>query len=68
MTGIAGQLRFHLGGAMNMGLTESRMKDFIAVLEAKVGKDESRDDSRSSGQISLPAQAIRKNFTEIVPP
>jgi 4-carboxymuconolactone decarboxylase len=40
MTGTAGQLRFHLGAAMNMDLTESQMKDFIAVIEAKVGKKE----------------------------
>lgn len=40
MTGTAGQLRFHFGAAMNMGLQESQMKDFISVLEAKVGKKE----------------------------
>lgn len=40
MTGTAGQLRFHLGAAMNMGLTETQMKDFISVLEARVGRKE----------------------------
>jgi 4-carboxymuconolactone decarboxylase len=40
MTGTSGQLRFHLGAAMNTGLTETQMKDFIAVLEAKVGNRE----------------------------
>jgi alkylhydroperoxidase/carboxymuconolactone decarboxylase family protein YurZ len=40
MTGTAGQLQFHLGAAMNMGLTETQMKDFISVLKAKVGKKE----------------------------
>ena len=40
MTGTAGQLRFHLGAAMNTGLTESQMRDFIAVLRAKVGMAE----------------------------
>jgi alkylhydroperoxidase/carboxymuconolactone decarboxylase family protein YurZ len=40
MTGTAGQLQFHLGAAMNVGLTESQMKDFISVLKAKVGKKE----------------------------
>jgi 4-carboxymuconolactone decarboxylase len=40
MTGTAGQLRFHLGAAMNTGLTEAQMKDFISVLERKVGKTE----------------------------
>lgn len=40
MTGTAGQLRFHFGAAMNTGLTEPQMMDFISVLEAKVGKKE----------------------------
>jgi 4-carboxymuconolactone decarboxylase len=40
MTGIAGQLRFHLGAAMNTGLTEAQMSDFISVLKSKVGKKE----------------------------
>lgn len=38
--GAEGQLRFHMGGAMNMGLTEGQMRDFISVLEARVGKNE----------------------------
>jgi alkylhydroperoxidase/carboxymuconolactone decarboxylase family protein YurZ len=36
MTGTIGQLQFHLGAAMNTGLSEARMKDFIAVLESRV--------------------------------
>ncbi len=40
MTGTAGQLRFHLGAAMDTGLTEAQMKDFISVLGSKVGKQE----------------------------
>jgi 4-carboxymuconolactone decarboxylase len=40
MTGTSGQLRFHLGAAMSTGLTEAQMKEFISVLEAKVGKRE----------------------------
>ena len=40
MTGTAGQLQFHLGAAMNTGLTETQMKDFISVLKTKVGKKE----------------------------
>lgn len=40
MTGTAGQLRFHLGAAMNTGLTESRMEDFVSVLESRVGPEE----------------------------
>lgn len=40
MTGTGGQLGFHLGAAMNVGLTEGQMKDFISVLTAKVGQKE----------------------------
>ena len=40
MTGTGAQLRFHLGAAMNTGLTEAQMKDFISVFESKVGKKE----------------------------
>ena len=40
MTGTAGQLRFHLGAAMNTGLNEAQMKDFISVLNSKIGKQE----------------------------
>jgi len=42
MTGTAGQLRFHLGAAMNTGLTEVQMKDFISVLKSKVGNKEAQ--------------------------
>ncbi len=45
MTGTASQLQFHLGAAMNTGLTEAQMKDFIAVLESKVGQQEAEDAS-----------------------
>jgi 4-carboxymuconolactone decarboxylase len=41
MTGTQGQLQFHLGAAMNVGLTEAQMRDFISVLAAKVGESES---------------------------
>src|SRR5512135_707553 len=40
MAGTAGQLRFHFGAAMNTGLTETQMRDFISVLKAKVGEKE----------------------------
>jgi alkylhydroperoxidase/carboxymuconolactone decarboxylase family protein YurZ len=40
MTGTAGQLRFHLGAAMNTGLTEAQMKGFISVLKSKVANKE----------------------------
>lgn len=40
MTGTRNQLQFHLGAAMNVGLTEAQMRDFISVLTAKVGERE----------------------------
>jgi alkylhydroperoxidase/carboxymuconolactone decarboxylase family protein YurZ len=40
MTGTSGQLQFHLGAAMNTGLTAGQLNDFIAVIESKVGKSE----------------------------
>lgn len=45
MTGTGGQLRFHLGAAMNTGLTDAQMKDFIAVLKDKVGEKEAKSAS-----------------------
>jgi 4-carboxymuconolactone decarboxylase len=45
MTGTVGQLQFHLGAAMNTGLTEAQMKDFISVLESRVGKKEAENAS-----------------------
>jgi 4-carboxymuconolactone decarboxylase len=45
MTGAGSQLYFHLGAAMNTGLSEAQMKDFIAVLTAKVGQQEAEDAS-----------------------
>jgi len=45
MTGTAGQLRFHLDAAMNTGLTEAQMQDFIAVLQSKVGTQEAESAS-----------------------
>ena len=45
MTGTAGQLQFHLGAAMNTGLSEAQMQDFIAALTAKVGQQEAEDAS-----------------------
>ena len=51
MTGTAGQLWFHLGAAMNTGLTAAQMKDFIFVLESKVGKKEAGNASEILDQV-----------------
>ena len=40
MTGTDGQLQFHLDAAMNIGLSEAQMQDFITVLKAKLGEKE----------------------------
>jgi 4-carboxymuconolactone decarboxylase len=46
MMGTSGQLYFHLGAAMNTGLSEAQMQGFIAVLAAKVGQQISEDASK----------------------
>ena len=51
MTGTAGQLRFHLGAAMNTGLTAAQMKEFVSVRESKVGKREAESAYVISGQV-----------------
>jgi 4-carboxymuconolactone decarboxylase len=51
MTGTAGQLRSHLGAAMNTGLTEAQMKDFISVLKSKVGKKEAASASEILAEV-----------------
>jgi 4-carboxymuconolactone decarboxylase len=51
MTGTAGQLQFHLGAAMNTGLTEAQMKDFIAVLKSKVGTKEAESANEILGKV-----------------
>ena len=56
MTGTRGQLQFHLGAAMNVGLTEAQMRDFIYVLAAKVGERE----SESAGEVLTAVLNSRK--------
>ncbi len=46
MMGTTGQLQFHLGAAMNTGLTGAQLRAFISVLEAKVGQDEAERTSK----------------------
>ena len=36
MTGTGSQLGFHLGAAMNTGLTKEQMEDFISVFETTI--------------------------------
>jgi len=51
MTGTGGQLFFHLGAAMNTGLSETQMQDFIAILLAKVGKKEADGAAELLGKV-----------------
>jgi 4-carboxymuconolactone decarboxylase len=56
MTGTRSQLQFHLGAAMNVGLTEAQMRDFISVLAATVGERE----SESAGEVLTAVLNSRK--------
>jgi alkylhydroperoxidase/carboxymuconolactone decarboxylase family protein YurZ len=56
MTGTRNQLQFHLGAAMNVGLTEAQMRDFVSVLAAKVGERE----SESAGEVLTAVLNSRK--------
>ena len=56
MTGTRSQLQFHLGAAMNVGLTEAQMRDFISVLAARVGERE----SESAGEVLTAVLNSRK--------
>lgn len=56
LSGAAGQLRFHLGAAMNTGLTEAQMHDFVTVLTEEVGKTE----GESAGELLAEVLASRK--------
>ncbi|HCE41094.1 MAG: carboxymuconolactone decarboxylase [Alcanivorax sp.] len=46
MTGTEGQLRFHLGAAMNTGLSRAQLDALVAQLRASVGEEEA---SRAKG-------------------
>lgn len=39
LSGLEGPLSFHLGAAMNTGLSKEQLQDFIKVLEQKVARD-----------------------------
>lgn len=54
MTGTEGQLRFHLGAAMNAGLTQAQLQAFVAVLDARVGGEQAR---RAGGVLDEVLQA-----------
>jgi len=45
LSGTEAQLRYHLGAAMNTGLTEVQMKDIISVLKSEIGDEEAESAS-----------------------
>jgi len=51
MTGRTSQLRFHLGAAMNTGLTETQVKDFVSVLESRVGSEQTENASAALAEV-----------------
>jgi 4-carboxymuconolactone decarboxylase len=51
MSGTAGQLYFHLGAAMNTGLTGGQLHNFITVLGTKVGKQEANGAAQVLGRV-----------------
>lgn len=40
ISGASGQLMYHIGAAMNTGLTKGQLDDYVEVLNAKVGKEQ----------------------------
>jgi len=52
-TGTEGQLRFHLGAAMNMGLSRAQMNDFISVLSDRVGKAQAESAQRILNEVLI---------------
>ncbi len=51
MTGVDGPLRYHLGAAMNVGLSEAQMKDFISVIKSKVGAKEAENANKVLAEV-----------------
>ncbi|MGL5514711.1 MAG: carboxymuconolactone decarboxylase family protein, partial [Sporomusa sp.] len=43
ITGTNSQLQFHMGAAMNVGLTEAQMRDLISVLGSSLGRVQSNN-------------------------
>jgi len=42
LPGTGGQLRYHLGAALNVGVSEAQIKDFISILASDVGAQEAK--------------------------
>ena len=59
MKGTRGQLQFHIGAAMNTGLTETQMADFISVLKSEVGRQAAETASEILAAVLSARQAPR---------
>jgi len=58
MPGLDGPLSFHLGAAMNTGMTEAQMEDFIAVIQSRVGAREAENANQVLQEV-LAARAVK---------
>ena len=58
MPGLDGPLSFHLGAAMNTGMTEAQMEDFIAVIQSRVGAREAENANQVLKEV-LAARAVK---------
>ncbi|MGE4578771.1 MAG: carboxymuconolactone decarboxylase family protein [Desulfuromonadales bacterium] len=58
MPGLDGPLKFHLGAAMNTGMTEAQMEDFIAVIQSRVGAREAENANQVLQEV-LAARAVK---------
>jgi quercetin dioxygenase-like cupin family protein/alkylhydroperoxidase/carboxymuconolactone decarboxylase family protein YurZ len=52
MTGTEGQLSYHLGAAMNTGLTKGQMTAFVQLLKTKVGKAQAESPEKLLSKVS----------------
>jgi alkylhydroperoxidase/carboxymuconolactone decarboxylase family protein YurZ len=59
MTGTQGQLGFHLGAAMNSGLTQGQLEDFVSVLSAKVSREQAEEAGKILAKVleNFPSQS-----------
>lgn len=57
MSGVDGQLRFHLNAAMNTGLSEAQLNEFIGQLEKAAGKPHANEASMALEKIMAQRKA-----------
>jgi alkylhydroperoxidase/carboxymuconolactone decarboxylase family protein YurZ/quercetin dioxygenase-like cupin family protein len=62
MSGTAGQLRFHLGAAVNVGLTEAQLQQAITMINGRVGRPETKAGPSFTGEGIFPRGEINEAF------